>query len=537
MNRRHRTRVCLAVAATVGALALSACTSDSNGSEPKSSGGDGERARITLGLVGDQPKAGDPVDGGTLNIADLTEVGDLNPTTAQGGGSAGGTPLTAVYDTLMKLDTESLEVVPELAESMEPDADFKTWTLTLRDGVTFSDGSPLDAQAVVDSIQWYIDNQGTEAGLLAPALAKMTVEDERTVVFDMNYTWEPFAAQLTQSPGMIVAPAAYAGAEFKPIGAGPFVLDTYKEQEELILTANKSYWAGPPHLDALRFFWPAGDDAKLDALKDGSADLAYLGTPAGVDTALTSGLPGQVTLGDAVLGINLREGRPGADPRVRQAIALAADPDIFNERAMHGLGLPGKWLFPPESKWFSGIEPPAVDLDAATKLVDEAKADGFNGKISLIGLPDPDSRTVSLTYKAMLDRVGFDVSIDTVSSVTDLITKVYVNQDYDLTRTSMNLQDFFPYGKVANNLGSESPANAGGYASPEMDALLLELRGATTDEQKKTILGQIEDLWQKDVPMVKMAATPVMHAWNTNVYGVGYTSDYVPMFQEAWKVE
>lgn len=530
----------LAVTAVTGALLFSGCASDDGGGEDSNSGSaEVDRGRYQFGVIGDQPEAGEPVKGGTLDFADYGEIRSLSPAVSYATGASGGGAMLAVYDTLMTLDTETQQFEPKLAESLESSDDLKTWTLTLREGVSFSDGTPLDAEAVVGSINWYMQSQGVDTAILGPNLKNMAVADERTVVFTMNEAWAKFPAMLSQAVGMIVAPAAYAGEEFTPIGAGAFVFDSYKPAEELILKANKDYWDGAPNLDAIRFFWPLADESKLDALEDGSADVAFMRDPKVVDEVVEAGIAGNLTLTSFgnTISINNREGYPGADPRVRRAIALAYDPELDYQRSYDGKGLPGKEMFPPESKWDTSEAALPVDLEEAKRLVEEAKADGFDGEITYLDGSDPTSRTQAVAMKAMLERVGFKVKTDLVASIADQTSRVYVDHDFDLARGALSAAESDPYHRMNSEFNSASFGNATGYASEEMDGLLADLRAADSDEEMKEVLDKMQALHNEDIPNVVSGANAAVHAWNENVYGVELGAEYMPDFSDAWLVQ
>ncbi|NEC11192.1 ABC transporter substrate-binding protein [Streptomyces sp. SID8014] len=536
MNRASRARARLAAALCAAAVLTSACVSSVEG------GGDerkAERGRYTFGKVGRQTEAGDPVRGGTLNFVDYAEARSLSPAVTYATGASGGSALAAVYDVLMRYDTATRKYEPWLAESLRSTDDFRTWTLKLRDGVTFSDGTPLDAAAVIGSIDWYQKNKGADTALLAPNLARMDAPDDATVVFALRNPWATFPAMLAQAPGMIVAPAAYAEKEFRPIGAGAFTLGTYRPQEEMVLKANKNYWKGEPYLGALRFTWPQSDRARLDALNDGTADVAYLRSPEAVDAAVKEGHPGEMTLTSvgSMTTINTREGRPGADLRVRKALALALDPDLNTERAYNGKGLPGQELFPAESRWHSDVKPLGVDLDEAKRLLAEARKDGYDGKLTYMDGTDPVGRANAVVTKAMLERVGFTVELDLVSSIADRTSKTYVEHDFDISRAAAGVSEGDPYHRLQSVLNSRSHGNPGGYANPRMDALLVKLQAANGEAQTQEVLDDVQTLFNEDVPLVNLGASAAFTAWGDHVHGIEPTDEYMALFGEAWLSE
>src|SRR5699024_11205337 len=119
-----------------------------------------------------EPLSGDPRSGGTLDYATYNSVSSLDPADRQDGGATGGSEMAAIYDLLMRYDPTTDDptagdgagtYVPQLAESLTSNNDDTVWTLTLRDGVTFSDGAPVDADAVVWSIDHYLQKRGTHS--------------------------------------------------------------------------------------------------------------------------------------------------------------------------------------------------------------------------------------------------------------------------------------------------------------------------------------------------------------------------------------
>ncbi|MFD8566879.1 ABC transporter substrate-binding protein [Streptomyces sp. NPDC059639] len=533
MKRAPRVPARIAAALITVGLLTSACVSpdEKDGATQKT-----ERGRYTFGAVGKQAPAGKPVRGGTLNFADYTEARSLSPAATYATGASGGSALAAVYDVLMRYDTKAQKYEPWLAKSLKSDGDFTTWTLTLRKGVTFSDGTPFDAEAVAGSIAWYQKNRGADATLLAANISGTTTPDDHTVVFTMRRSWSGFPARLAQAPGMIVAPAARAGKTFRPIGAGAFTLQKYAPQEEMVLKANKTYWKGRPYLDALRFTWPNSDRARLDALDDGITDVTYVRSPDIVDEAVKAKHPGELTLtglGNMVT-INTRAGRPGSDLRVRQAVALALDPVLDTERSYQGKGLPGQELFPPESRWHSKVKPLGVDAARAKKLLAAAKKDGYDGNITYMDGSDQVSRSKAVVTKAQLERVGFKVKLDLVSSTADRVSKTYVDHDFDLSRGAASVSEGDPFHRLEGILDSKSYGNPGGYADAPMDKLLVRLQAAGSDQERQRTIDAIQRRVDETVPFANLGASAALTAWGQNVHGIVPTDEYMALFGQAW---
>ncbi len=121
----------------------------------------------------------------------------------------------------MRYDPIGQKFEPKLAQSLEASSDSKTWTLKLRDGVKFSDGTALDSKAVADSINRYVTNKGPQSSLWASKVASIDTPDATTVVFNLVDPWTGIQSMLATGPGMIVAPSAQQGDQFTPIAPAP----------------------------------------------------------------------------------------------------------------------------------------------------------------------------------------------------------------------------------------------------------------------------------------------------------------------------
>jgi peptide/nickel transport system substrate-binding protein len=236
-----------------------------------------------------------------------------------------------------------------------------------------------------------------------------------------------------------------------------------------------------------------------------------------------------------MININQREGRPGEDVRVRQAIAFAFDNESYIERGKNGAGIPSKAIFPETSPWATGVQTPELDREKATELLDAAKADGYDGKISFLAAGDPASQAAGVQVEAQLEAVGFDVTLEAAESITDLTTRVYVEHDFDLTQGASNVGDEDPYGALHEWLYSTSPTNGGAYASEEMDGLLGELQAVGDNpEAGAEAMTKIETLFHEDVPAVIISPTAVFIVMADETYGIQPSTQALQLFDEAW---
>lgn len=513
------------------ALLLSSCSTGADGGDTAS-----ESTSGVSGPMGSQPDGGDPVSGGTLTFGSFGLPATLDPAKTVAAGSTGGTEMAAVYDILVRFDDEKGEFVPQLAKDLTVSDDGKTWTLELQDEVTFSNGERLDADAVVWSIDRYVTNRGSDSQLWSEIVTEMTAPDASTVVFELSAPWATFPNMLATGPGMIVAEQSDEGETFTPIGAGPFVLEAQKPDEEISLKRRDGYWDGAAKLDEIRFLPATGGKQQLDMFRAGQLDMFFVFEAEIAAEVADGGYPAYrnvMNAGSDVL-INNAEGRPGSDLRVRQALLKAIDPVAIDERAQGGLGRPSVALFSESSRWYTGAPASQYDPDAARALLDEAKADGYDGKISFTTRQAPEAQARALALQAMLNDAGFDAEVDYVTSIADIIRVMYVEKSYDLGQSGLNIRDSAPFLKLYSLFHSASTGNISSYSNPQMDELLVSLQSATTDEETQSIIDEIEALATETVPTLPMAAQDNVVVWQPNVHGASHSFADIMLLGDAW---
>ena len=518
----------------VGAIVVG-CASSNDGGDDDSGTAAGD---FQTGMVNEQDAPGDPVSGGTLTYGVQLLASSLDPTKTAARGGSGGEALAAVYDVLASYDEESNTFEPKLAESLEANDDATTWTLKLRDDVNFSDGTPLDAAAVVSSINRYNEGQGNGADIWVKSVDSVEASaDGASVEFTLKDPWQRFPSMLALGHGMIVAPSSQEGEEFKAVGAGPFTEGQFSPNEERIFTANPDYFAGKPNLDTLRMVALNGPQANLESLQSGQLDVAYIrGLSEAINAAKTDGYAGYISVlnaGSAEI-INNRENRAGEDVRVRQAIAYAIDSEQIDQRVEDGLGLPGSEMFGTTSQWHTDTPGIAYDPAKATELVDEAKADGFDGNLTYVVLNEPKDQAIGLAVQALLQSVGFTVDIQLQNNAGDLLKRVYVDKDFDVAHAGLGFYESIPDIGLDSTLNSTSRSNTSGYANPEMDQLLLDLQQAKDDDATRDVIMKMQSLWNETVPSVPIGGLPSFWAWQDNVHGVTPTATGIMLFDQAW---
>ncbi|GAA4877716.1 ABC transporter substrate-binding protein [Kitasatospora terrestris] len=324
--------------------------------------------------------------------------------------------LSLVYAGLTKLD-ESGKAVPALAASWKYDADGTRLTFTLRPGLAFEDGSPLDATAVKKSL----DRGRTDPkSLVAPQLTQVKqvlAPDATTVVLELSSPDYQLPNLLAGKTGLVVNPKAFevdaAALASKPAGAGPFSLVSYVQNSKAVLKRNPQYWdAGSIKLENFEVY-PLPDAATVvSGLQSGQFDVAQI-PGSQVEAAKAAGLEVQEipSLVVAVLDVNTTKA-PFDNPDVVEALKFAIDREALVKTQLFGHGEVNYQPFP---KGYVGHDPGSEDLfrydpDKARALLAKAgHPDGVDLTLTTTaaqGLPEQ--------VQAQLKQVGIRANIEVI---------------------------------------------------------------------------------------------------------------------------
>jgi peptide/nickel transport system substrate-binding protein len=535
-SRPSRRRV-WAVWLVLVALLLGACASEESTSDgPEGTVGDGDVPVVQAGWANETDL--EPTTGGTANVTLATPPTSLDPKTASYGLTTEGTVLMALYDNLLRYDPQTGEFEGQLAESIEHNADFSQWTLKLRPNLTFTDGTPLDSAAVVFSIQRLATGRGVVAGFPA-FFASFETPDPLTVVMNMVEPMGNVDALLASELGLVVSPTAAqaAGDAFgtNPVGAGPFKLESYNPDAELVLVKNPDYGGGDVRLDGIRFTWSPDMAGNVDKVELGQSDMTFVTEVDLRVRAIEAGMPVLTSPAAGTgLAINSAPDRafPGDDVRVRQAVAMAVDLDQVNERLYEGHGQLGNFLFPPGSRLHTETPWGVYDPDGARRLVEEVKAEtGWDGTARL-NTPLPTD--LALAMQAQLNAVGFNVQIDQYQSFTQLIDRNIINRDFDLSIWVLSSYETNLWQVLNRSFNSQSRSNWFGFASDEVDALLAELRQAG-DDQVVDVLNRLAEVWQREQGYFFAGSQPYSAITTDRIGGMEPTANGLFLWPDVFK--
>lgn len=484
--------------------------------------------------------------GGAVTMGMFSEAVGLDPIVQFGSGVAGGIETAAIYDRLMRWEPETGAFTPRLAESLEANADSTVWTLKLRPEAVFGNGDPVTADAVKFSIErTQSDANRTQSRGAAAVIDEVVVIDPLTAEFRLTEEWAGFPALLADEPGMVVNPAvvqSMSPEEFNanPLGAGAGAYEParFAPGDEIVLRAKQDWWGGPVCIEELRFIWIPGARATYDAFQVGELEVALFKDPiiaAEADSAEVASFDTLQNLGD-VLQLNNHAPRITSDVRIRQAIAHAVDPEAVNQRAFEGEAIATSALIGQGSLYYDpAIEGPEYNPDKARALVDEVKAEtGWDGSIGFICDNTPSRREQALSVDAQLRAVGFQPETDSNLNQSDLITRTRVQGDYEIACYGFNVNDASPWLRMVSKFGPGGATTEVGYETDEMNAVFDELRMAESVEEIKAVLADMQEIWNRDVPVHNLLTAIETIIWSDDVHGLELTSKAVVFFDKAY---
>ncbi|AGZ41082.1 ABC transporter substrate-binding protein [Actinoplanes friuliensis] len=458
--------------------------------------------------------AGSSEAGSTFVVATAGEPDTLNPVLNFGVDGA-----SLIFDGLVTRDVKNT-LVPALAVELPVvSADGRTVTAKLRDGVTFHDGSPLTAADVVFTYRAVLDPK-VDSTLRSDLemLTSVTAPDPATVVFTLRYAYAPFLQRLTLGvvPAQLLSGQDINKAAFnrKPIGTGPYRVESWTTGDRLVLAANDTYWGGKPANRKLIVAFVADDNVRAQRMRAGEFDAAELPPKlaAAFDTA--AGYTVQRVPTADYRGVMLPLGHPvTGDLAVRKALAVGVDRSAMVTGVLAGAGEPAYGPIPPTSEYAdpSPAGKPSADTATATALLDAAGwapgADGIRARAGqqaafTLMYPAGDSlrKELALAVTADARKIGIKVSPEglTWDAIDTRITKDALLMGFGTPYDP----DFVSYKLFGSQFAGQGYFNPGSYRSPVADKALQDGRDQADPAKRRAAYATFQQQLAADAPWV-----------------------------------
>lgn len=500
-----RSRTAKGVVALTLAVAMAAC-------------GGGGGGGTSSGAAADE---GAPVEGGTLRVAYGYNPSSLDPYTGSSG--ADHVVLYPMYDTLISFTPDDLKPEPGLAESWEQ-PDPTTLVLSLREGLTFHDGTPLDAEAVKFNLErGKAEGSNVQADLAT--VESIEVVDERRVQLNLNKPDASLPLVLADRAGMMSSPTAYkaAGENFdrQPVGAGPLKFVSWQTGAKVTLERFEDYWDPEKvHVDGLEISIIPEADTALNAVRSGQQDVTLAVQPQLVKQ-LESDQSLKVSVSPTVLHDIFyldRSVAPFDNADVRRAFNLAVDREALLQASYFGLGeiarqpLPSAhWAHNPDLE-----DSYKRDVEEAKSLL--AKAGYGNGLTvkTLVYPTTPDVRRGEI-LKSQLAEAGITLEL-VPTELTQAVQDFFGEQKQPMFLSSWTGRPD-PATTFTLLFTEKSYYNSGHVAAPEVDAAVSEANAKTELDQRLDSLHRAAEQVNEDALYVPLVFRPFIVATTAKVNG------------------
>jgi ABC-type transport system substrate-binding protein len=418
----------------------------------------------------------------------------------------------AIWDTVLRFN-EKGEVVPGLAESWEVTGG-NTITLHLRSGVKFHDGTTMEAEDVVASLEFARnpDAKSPMAWMLDP-IESLEAVDAKTVQIKTGAVVDVLNALATPVAGVSSTEAIKKygiGLGENPIGAGPFKLESWDRGSQVVLTRFDDYWEkGKPYLDKIVFKIIIEEFTRLSSLRSGDLDMVYNLSFSNVEQLEGNNKFDTNIFGTYIvyyLALNMKK-KPFSDVRVRQALNYAIDRQAITKAVTRGYASPAITDIAPEMAGsLKGIrEPYPYDPQKAKDLLSQAGyPNGFAMKL-LVGSNSPDAET-GVVLQEYYKAIGVDVEL--VSEEASTLWNHLQAGNYEDAAMSFWYPDFpdaagtlvpFCY---STNTPPDGCCNFSYYSNPKVDQLLDQAAAETNLDKRAQLFQEVNKIIYDDAPRV-----------------------------------
>jgi len=463
----------------------------------------------------------------TLRIGLAEDPDILDPTLART--FVGRIVFAAMCDKLVDINPE-LEVVPQLATEWHWVDDNKGLVMTLRRGVKFQDGEPLDAAAVKFSLERHLALPGSNRKAEISALKSIEIIDDHTVKLALDKPFAPLLAQLTDRAGMIVSPKAAQAEGDKfgehPVCAGPFKFAERVAQDRIVLDRFADYW----NKDAIHFdrviFLPIPDTTvRLANLQAGQLDLIERLAATDLDAARKDGrlkTASITSLAYADILINTNNGERaknplGQDKRVREALELSIDRDALNQVVFNGEFTPGNQWEAPSSPWYVKSLPiPPRDVAKAKSLL--AAAGVPHPSFTMMVPNTTEQLRAAQVIQSMAAEAGFDIKIQATEFASSLDLAQKGEFEAYLIGWSGRTD---PDGNLYNFVSCKAPPalNSSRYCNQDVDAELDAERIGGSPEERMSHFAKIAAITLVDRPLIYLWHLKWLYAMSGKLTG------------------
>jgi peptide/nickel transport system substrate-binding protein len=520
---------------------LAAACSGSDDSSGGGGGGGGEsQGGEDATAAGDPDEGAEPVRGGSLTYAREAETSSPWTPAQMLCDTSCHQAVRGIYDTLTFVG-EDLQPHPYLLESFEPNETFDEWTFTARAGIQFHDGTPFDADALLDHLERM--RASTLVGNALQAVTDVQKVDDMSVVISTDTPWVNFPLYFAAQPGYVASPTWLAAVDAgtadatEPVGTGPFEFAEYHAGDNFRMTRNPNYWLDAPdgepypYLDEIEFIVQEEDATRARALISGEVDITHTDRGEDIIDLNERADNGELQVWDMTTRqgtgyalINVAADSPVQDLDVRRAMAMGIDREFLAQSRYAGVFDVANGPFSPGTMGYledSGF--PDYDPDAAADIVEQYEAENGPIEVSYRTTADPFNLGTVELIASDLDRIGIDVNIDQTEQGEFIQQAVLGNfevftwrnhggVDPETERVWWHSETALPIGEVALNFGR--------FQDDVIDENLQILRESEDEDERTAAAEAINRRFGEQVYNIWAVWTYWVIGYQNEVHGV-----------------
>lgn len=437
-----------------------------------------------------------------------------------------------IYETLFSYD-ENMNLQPELATGYEKISDTQ-WKITLREGVTFHDGTPMDADAVIYSLNRVLNSDNSRKSEY-DFIDSVTGDSDNTITITTKHPYAPTIASLTDPIMSIVSPEAQ-DLQNTPVGTGPFKFKSYEREVSISLERFDDYWNGASGIETVDVYFAAEGMTRLFMLEGGDADISrYIpqSEVAGLESIEDFDIVSKETLRSYFLYVNMNK-EPFSDVNFRQALNYALDRQEIVDVALEGIGgTPAKSVFPSVSEWSINDELEVIQRNE-TKVkellskagLEDTDDDGYleyNGEDFEITIytytSRPQLKPSAEVIVTQFESVGLKTNLVTMEG--SAIEAKMAEGDYDLALYAWGVAptgdpDYF-FSKHFYSNGTEALKT--GYSNEQVDQWIEEAKTTTDEDLRKEYYDNVQRQVLEDCPEIYVFYQNAITGYNVKVGG------------------
>jgi len=443
-----------------------------------------------------------------------------------------------VYSRLYTFD-DNMQPQPDLVTSEQISDDATVWTLTIREGVKFHDGSPLTAESIKFTIDHMRDSECEQQVLYAP-IQEVRVESDTRITL---VTAEPFLAlrnNLAHPDAAILSPSAIEelGDDhgLNPVGSGPYEFQQWVTGDHITLTRNDDYYGGAPFFEVIDFRFVTDATTRALLVESGDADVALRVLPTDANRMAENEQleVTKINSRNIIFPMNVTDG-PFSNHNARLAANHAVDKETIVDRVLFGAGVPSQSLV----ETVAGTVPVGFydyDPDLARSLLEESGYDGAPVTLlSPVGRYPQDSE-VAQAVAGYLREVGFDVDLNSISDWPSYVSAVEAGE-FGLFMLGWSGSTGDPDNAFRRTLSTPFAGrlwNPGGYSNPEADALLDEAGAKIDVDARNALYAEFQRIVWNDAPWLFMYRQSVFVVHDEAIKGITILSGTeAPLFWTA----